>query len=136
MKDIYLSIHSPNSSFSIRSSLCSPLSPPPLTWPHAVSISHISVAPEGADALSRTQQDASFTYCQHNSWHSRPALCHLMPREQIRATSPHPAGTPALLHLSPLPAGDEVPIQLCPARLNTWLACVRVCVCVCVCVQA
>lgn len=103
------------------------LSVPPLTWPHAVSISHLSVAHEGADALSRAQRDANFAYCQHNSWHSGPALCHLMPGEQIRATSPHPAGTPAFLQLSRLPAGEEVPIQLCPAPLNTRLVCVCVC---------
>lgn len=109
--------------------VCVCLSPPPVTWPHTVSISHFSVPQQEADALSQKQQDANFAYCQYNCWHSGSALCHLMPGEKIRATSPHPAGTPALLHLSSLPAGEEVPIQLCLAPLNT---CVSVCVCLCV----
>lgn len=38
----------------------------PRTWLPTISISHLSIAPEGADALSQTQQDTNFTCSQQN----------------------------------------------------------------------
>lgn len=63
-------------------------------WLPSGSISQLSAAPQEADAARQTQQCASHCCSQYNSWHSRSALCHLMPAEQIRVTSPNPAVMP------------------------------------------
>lgn len=89
----------------------------PRTWLPTISISHLSIAPEGADALSQTQQDTNFACSQQNWRHSRLAPCHLMLGEQIRATPAHPASTPALLSL----CLKDVPVQLRLASLSTQL---------------